>query len=187
MNILINYAVVLIILGLAGDNLLVANLSANHHAKIPPWHWIFIIISMLVGQMIAMTIGIYIGKMIFPITNKQSQILGIGLLTSLTIKVGREMFEVSRQRGYIISYKLENILLLWLGIGVFQVVMGMAITWLGVNTAPYAIFSTSVILHFILLGYFIGKCHLIKYINRFRSFCTFLMLTGTGLLIYQIF
>lgn len=182
-----NYAIILILIGVAADNLFLANLSANNHVSIPPWHWIMIIVSMLGGQLAAVATGTYLGKMIFPHTDRYSQVLAVCMLTSLTVKVGKEMLEMSHQKRYFISYKFENILFLVLGASIFQFVMGVAVTWLGINILPYIVFSGPVIYQFIMLGFFMGKSHLIRYVSQFRCFFAVLMLTGIGMLIFAIF
>ncbi|NHA07453.1 hypothetical protein G7092_26875 [Mucilaginibacter sp. HC2] len=181
---MILYAIILIAIGIAADNLMIAGLTVSKTASISNKKWIIILLLLFIVQYQMLLLGKTVGGWAHYLTGSNPNLLGMGLLLSVTINICRELFQ-QKVTHPVISYTPDNLLLLAFSTSMYVFLFSVAVQWLNVHDQRLNYWLAGAILIFLNAGIILGRLQLYKPLRFIRFTCTGMLLAGTLILILK--
>ncbi|MBB6128639.1 hypothetical protein [Mucilaginibacter lappiensis] len=180
---MILYAIILIAIGIAADNLMIAGLTVSKTASISNIKWVIILLLLFIVQYQMLLLGNTVGVWAHYLTGNY-RVLGMGLLLSVAINICRELFQ-QRVTHPVIKYTPDNLLLLAFSTSVYVFIFSVAVQWLNIHDQRLNYWLAGAILIFLNAGIILGRLQLYKLLRFIRFTCTGMLLAGTLILILK--
>ncbi|MBB6110256.1 hypothetical protein SAMN05421821_10664 [Mucilaginibacter lappiensis] len=179
---MILYAIILIAIGIAADNLMIAGLTLSKTASISNRKWVIILLLLFIVQYQMLWLGNFVGAWAHYSTG--NYLLGTGLLLSVAINICRELFQ-QKITHPVISYTPDNLLLLAFSTSMYVFIFSVAVQWLNIHDQRLNYWLVGAILIFLNTGVILGRLQLYKPLRFIRFTCTGMLLAGTLILILK--
>lgn len=176
----------LVTIGIAADNLVVAGLSGNGFSMVRHHKWVFILLLLFIIQNEMLILGNETAIWTQSMMNGQQQWIAIGILMSMGLKMLQESFSGNKEirSG---SFAANNFLLLGFSTSIYVFAFGCAVHWLKINDRESRISILILISMFLVGGLFLGRHHYDKLLKRIHTMSVLLVLTGAVILFIEKF
>jgi len=177
-------SLMLIALGIASDNLMLAALSGNGFTLLRNHKWVLILLLMFIIQNQVLLYSDWFGGFTKNWLNGSTPWMGIGIMLSIGLKMIQEL-KIKNQSFQNFHFDTGNVLTLAAGTSIYVFAFGCVANWLDVSDRAMNLSLLPLIASFLIGGLLLGKFHRIRILKVMHGVCVMMVLLGVALLFIQ--
>jgi len=195
---LINIALMLIAMGVAADNLMIASISGNgfasfkllqsdtdnRNSRTRNSHWYLMLVFVFIIQSQVLQYGDWFGGLTKKILNGNEQWWAIAIVFSMGVRMLQEL-KMKNKILLHFSFQTNTFLGLALSTSIYVFAFGCSMHWLGMNDGNVSYTLLPLLIFFLITGMVLGKYHFIKTLKCLHISAAILVIIGSVVLIVQ--
>jgi putative Mn2+ efflux pump MntP len=172
----------LIAIGIAADNLMIANISGTGTSITKNHRWVLILLLLFTIQNQVVMYGFWLSGLFHPVSSDLEFWMAVGILFSICINMAQEL-KLKSKKNRNVYFDTKMILGYALVSSIYAFLLGSVAGWLLVGRQELLRGFLPFIALFMLLGLLIGKYGYSKVLKPLNILSVCLILVGTGILV----